>query len=43
MRKFLRPKFWSHGTNLGYSKPQSQKGLDGIFQKVVSPLPINLY
>ena len=42
MRKFLRPKFWSHGTNLGSLGPRSQKGLDETFSKEVSLLPSNL-
>ena len=30
MRKFLRQKFWSHGTPLGYLGPVSQE--DGILE-----------
>ena len=32
MRKFLDPKFWSHGTYLGYLGPISQEPNDEIFQ-----------
>ena len=42
MTKFLRPKIWSHGTNLGSLGPRSQKGLDETFSKEVSLLPSNL-
>ena len=33
MRKKFDPKFWSHGTPLGYLGPGSQKGRDRIFSK----------
>ena len=35
MRKFLRKKFWSHCTPLGYLGSLSQKGLPEIFSKWV--------
>ena len=35
MRKFLKKKFWSHGTPLGYLGSLSQKGPPEIFLKWV--------
>ena len=42
MRKFLNPKFWSHGTNLGYLGSLNQKALDEIFSKVVFLVPLDV-
>ena len=39
MRKKLRPKFWSHGTNLGSLGPLSRKAFLKIFSNVVFPGP----
>ena len=36
-RKILRPKIWSHGTDLGYPGPVFQKGPDEKFSKPQNP------
>ena len=43
MRKFLRPKFWSHGTNLGYLGSRSQKASGKRFSKCRFPIIWNPY
>ena len=43
MRKFLRPKFWSHGTNLGSLGLLSHEDTGGSFQKWAQIIPIYVY
>ena len=43
MRKFLDPKFWSHGTYLGYLGPISQEPNDEIFQNYLILIVLGPY
>ena len=42
-RKFLRPKFWSHGTNLGSLGLISHEDTGGSFQKWAQIIPIYVH
>ena len=43
MRNFLRPKFWSHGTNFGSLGLISHEDTGGSFQKWAQIIPIYVY